>query len=89
MPDVARETRDHPPKRLMGYYDICQTPLFLAANGKRPVHLTYDFSLRQYYLPFNLHAITQNPLNFFQNFSTNCRLPKLLDGVKYCQKVQL
>jgi len=47
MPDVARETRDHPPKRLMGYYDICQTPLFLATNGKRPVHLTYDFSLRQ------------------------------------------
>ena len=32
----------------LGYYDICQTPLFLAANGKRPVHLTYDFSLRQY-----------------------------------------
>jgi len=32
----------------MGYYDICQTPLFLATNGKRPVHLTYDFSLRQY-----------------------------------------
>jgi len=48
MPDVARETRDHPPKRLMGYYDNCQTPLFLATNGKRPVHLTYDFSLRQY-----------------------------------------
>jgi len=48
MPDVARETTDHPPKRLMGYYDICQTPLFLATNGKRPVHLTYDFSLRQY-----------------------------------------
>ena len=47
MPDVARETRDLSPKRLMGYYDICQTPLFLAANGKRPVHLTYDFSLRQ------------------------------------------
>jgi len=32
----------------MGYYDICQAPLFLAANGKRLVHLTYDFSLRQY-----------------------------------------
>ena len=48
MPDVARETRDLPPKRLMGYYDSCQTPLFLATNGKRPVHLTYDFSLRQY-----------------------------------------
>jgi len=48
MPDVARETRDLPPTRLMGYYDICQTPLFLATNGKRPVHLTYDFSLRQY-----------------------------------------
>jgi len=48
MPDVAQEIRDHPPKRLMGYYDICQIPLFLAANGKRPVHLTYDFSLRQY-----------------------------------------
>jgi len=48
MPDVARETRDHPPKRLMGYYDICQIPLFLATNGKRPVHLTYDFSLRQF-----------------------------------------
>jgi len=25
----------------MGYYDICQIPLFLAANGKRPVHLIY------------------------------------------------
>jgi len=48
MPDVARETRDHPPKRLMGYYDNCQTPLFLATNGKRPVHLIYDFSLRHY-----------------------------------------
>ena len=48
MPDVARETRDQSPKRLMGYYDIYQIPLFLAANGKRPVHLTYDFSLRQF-----------------------------------------
>ena len=46
MPDVAWENRDHPPKRLMGYYDNRQTPLFLATNGKRPVHLTYDFSLR-------------------------------------------
>jgi len=43
MPDVARETRDHPPKRLMGYYDICQAPLFLAAKGKRLVHLIYPF----------------------------------------------
>jgi len=27
----------------MGYYDICQIPLFLAANGKRPVHLIYPY----------------------------------------------
>ena len=40
MPDVAWEIRDHPPKRLMGYYDIRQIPPFLAANGKRPVHLS-------------------------------------------------
>jgi len=63
MPDVARETRDHPPKRLMGYYDICQTPLFLAANGKRPVHLAYDFSLRQYHLLFPV--LTRTPLPVF------------------------
>ena len=61
MPDVARETRDHPPKRLMGYYDICQTPLFLATNGKRLVHLTYDFTTtnpphRIFY--FNTHSQT-------------------------------
>ena len=37
----------------MGYYDICQIPLFLAANGKRPVHLMYDFSLRQYFTMSN------------------------------------
>ena len=27
----------------MGYYDIRQIPLFLAANDKRPVHLIYPF----------------------------------------------
>jgi len=27
----------------MGYYDICQAPLFLAANGKRLVHLMYPY----------------------------------------------
>ena len=32
----------------MGYYDICQIPLFLAANGKRPVHLTYPFASHHY-----------------------------------------
>jgi len=48
MPDVALENRDHPPKRLMGYYDIRQIPLFLAANGKRPVHLTYPFTSHHY-----------------------------------------
>jgi len=60
MPDVARETRDLPPKRLMGYYDICQTPLFLATNDKRPVHLTYDFSLRQYALRIALAVTLQS-----------------------------
>ena len=43
MPDVAWKIRDHPPKRLMGYYDIRQIPLFFAANDKRPVHLIYPF----------------------------------------------
>ena len=62
MPDVARETRDHPPKRLMGCYDICQTPLFLATNGKRPVHLTYDFSLR--------HIASRR--NYSTKLSTSC-----------------
>jgi len=32
-----------PPKRLMGYYDNRQTPLFLATNGKRPVYLIYPY----------------------------------------------
>jgi len=27
----------------MGYYDIRQAPLFLAANGKRLVHLMYPY----------------------------------------------
>ena len=32
----------------MGYYDIRQIQLFLAANGKRPVHLTYPFASHHY-----------------------------------------
>ena len=32
----------------MGYYDIRQIPPFLAANGKRPVHLTYPFASHHY-----------------------------------------
>ena len=68
MPDVARETRDHPPKRLMGYYDICQTPLFLGTNGKRPVHLTYDFSLRHYLLTYLLREAN---LHLFRKMTSN------------------
>jgi len=48
MPDVVWDIRDHPPKRLMGYYDIRQISPFLAANDKRPVHLMYPFASHHY-----------------------------------------
>jgi len=32
----------------MGYYDIRQISPFLAADGKRPVHLTYPFASHHY-----------------------------------------
>ena len=38
----------------MGYYDNRQIPLFLAANGKRPVHLTYPFAFYHYDTPGTL-----------------------------------
>jgi len=41
--------------------------------------------MRQFIVPtFHLtYTITRTPLNFFlQNFSTNCRVPQLLDGAK-------
>ena len=57
----------------MGYYDICQTPLFLATNGQ---FTSYIPTSRYDTMQFSIHIRIQDP-DLGQYLTKSCRPPQL------------